>query len=57
MGAAILSSSLGVGWNFYLFAVPGLVGAGLAALVPMIRSSTVPAVVAAEGMGVTQPAL
>jgi AAHS family benzoate transporter-like MFS transporter len=57
MGAAILSSSLDVGWNFYLFAIPGLVGAGLAALVPVIRSSAAPAEVApAEGMGVTQPA-
>jgi AAHS family benzoate transporter-like MFS transporter len=42
MGAAILSSSLGVGWNFYLFAIPGLAGAGLAALVPVIRSGTAP---------------
>jgi MFS family permease len=33
-GAAILSSGLGVEWNFYLFAVPGVVGAALAALVP-----------------------
>jgi AAHS family benzoate transporter-like MFS transporter len=34
MGAAILSSQLGVQWNFYLFAVPGVLGAMLAALVP-----------------------
>jgi MFS transporter, AAHS family, benzoate transport protein len=38
MGAAILSSSLGVQWNFYLFAIPGILGAALAAFVPLIRS-------------------
>ncbi|MDD7938587.1 MFS transporter [Actinomycetospora lutea] len=38
LGAAILSSGLGVEWNFYLFAVPGVLGALLAAAVPAIRS-------------------
>lgn len=38
MGAAILSSQLGVAWNFYLFAVPGVLGALLAAAVPALRS-------------------
>ena len=38
MGAAILSSQLPVQWNFYLFAVPGVLGAVLAALVPAVRS-------------------
>lgn len=38
LGAAILSSGLGVAWNFYLFAIPGLVGALLALLVPTIRA-------------------
>ncbi|GAA4865746.1 MFS transporter [Actinomycetospora straminea] len=38
LGAAILSSGLGVAWNFYLFAVPGVLGALLAAAVPAIRS-------------------
>jgi AAHS family benzoate transporter-like MFS transporter len=36
MGSAILTSSLDVRWNFYLFAIPGLVGALLAACVPVI---------------------
>jgi MFS transporter, AAHS family, benzoate transport protein len=36
LGAAILSSGLGVAWNFYLFAVPGLLGAALAAAVPAV---------------------
>lgn len=55
MGGWILSSQLGVEWNFYLFAIPGLVGAVAAALVPMIRAtsgstpSAPPAPVAAEG--------
>ncbi|QYN38019.1 MFS transporter [Pseudonocardia sp. DSM 110487] len=38
LGAWILSSGLGVQWNFYLFAVPGVLGATLAALVPIIRA-------------------
>lgn len=38
LGAMILSSGLGVEWNFYLFAVPGVVGAVLAALVPVVRA-------------------
>ena len=38
MGAAILSSQLPVQWNFYLFAVPGVLGAVLAALVPAVRA-------------------
>jgi AAHS family benzoate transporter-like MFS transporter len=37
LGAAILSSQLGVEWNFVLFAVPGVLGAGLAVLVPAAR--------------------
>lgn len=40
MGAAILSSGLGVAWNFYLFAIPGVLGALLAAAVPAIRART-----------------
>lgn len=36
MGAAILSSQLPVQWNFYLFAIPGVIGAALAALVPAL---------------------
>jgi AAHS family benzoate transporter-like MFS transporter len=39
MGAWILSSGLGVQWNFYLFAVPGVLGATLAVLVPVIRAT------------------
>jgi MFS transporter, AAHS family, benzoate transport protein len=39
LGAWILSSGLGVQWNFYLFAVPGVLGATLAALVPAIRAA------------------
>jgi AAHS family benzoate transporter-like MFS transporter len=38
MGAWILSSGLSVHWNFYMFAVPGVLGAALAAFVPAIRS-------------------
>jgi AAHS family benzoate transporter-like MFS transporter len=57
LGAAILSSSLDVRWNFYLFAVPGLAGAGLAALVPLIRPSAEPLpAVPAEGIAVAEPA-
>ncbi|MDQ2738533.1 MAG: MFS transporter, partial [Actinomycetota bacterium] len=41
MGAWILSSGLGVHWNFYLFAVPGVLGAVLAALVPTARQTPV----------------
>lgn len=37
MGGWILGSHLAVEWNFYLFAVPAALGAGLAALVPAIR--------------------
>lgn len=40
VGAAILSSGLGVEWNFYLFAVPGVIGAALAALVPAAVRAT-----------------
>jgi MFS family permease len=36
-GAAILSSGLAVQWNFYLFAVPGLIGAVLVAVMPEVR--------------------
>jgi MFS transporter, AAHS family, benzoate transport protein len=36
MGSAILTSSLDVRWNFYLFAIPGLIAALLAACVPVI---------------------
>lgn len=38
MGAAILSSGAEVAWNFYVFVIPGVLGAVLAALVPVIRS-------------------
>ncbi|TGN65119.1 MFS transporter [Nocardioides eburneiflavus] len=38
MGSAILTSSLDVKWNFYLFAIPAVVGAVLAACVPVIRA-------------------
>ncbi|MBO0873154.1 MAG: MFS transporter [Pseudonocardia sp.] len=36
MGGWILGSHLAVEWNFYLFAVPAALGAGLAGLVPAI---------------------
>ena len=36
MGSAILTSSLDVKWNFYLFAIPGVIGALLALSVPVI---------------------
>jgi AAHS family benzoate transporter-like MFS transporter len=52
LGAWFLSSGLGVQWNFYLFAVPGVLGASLAALVPVIRaarSTAAPAEPAADG--------
>ncbi|RVX38514.1 AAHS family benzoate transporter-like MFS transporter [Nonomuraea polychroma] len=39
MGGWILSSQLGVEWNFYLFAIPGLIGATAAALVPVARAA------------------
>jgi len=39
MGAWILSSGLPVQWNFYLFAVPGVLGAVVAAGVPKLRAS------------------
>ncbi|MDL4813275.1 MFS transporter [Actinomadura opuntiae] len=37
-GGWILSSGLSIEWNFYLFAVPGLLGAALAAVVPALRT-------------------
>ncbi|WP_206061207.1 MFS transporter [Nonomuraea basaltis] len=39
MGGWILSSQLGVEWNFYLFAIPGLIGATAVALVPLVRAA------------------
>lgn len=51
MGGWILSSQLGVEWNFYLFAIPGLVGAAAAALVPMVRAARGSARVATEAAG------
>lgn len=39
MGGAILTSSLDVSWNFYLFAIPGVIGAVLAACVPQLTRS------------------
>jgi MFS transporter, AAHS family, benzoate transport protein len=48
MGAAILSSQLPVQWNFYLFAVPGVLGAVLAALVPVVRARRPVTTAAAE---------
>jgi MFS transporter, AAHS family, benzoate transport protein len=44
MGGAILTSGLSVEWNFYLFAIPGVVGAVLAGLVPVIAARRTPAV-------------
>lgn len=38
IGGAVLASSMGVAWNFYVFAIPGVVGAALAALVPVIAA-------------------
>jgi MFS transporter, AAHS family, benzoate transport protein len=35
LGALTLASGLGVAWNFYLFVVPGVIGAALAAAVPV----------------------
>ncbi|MFG1687852.1 MFS transporter [Nonomuraea sp. NPDC049269] len=51
MGGWILSSQLGVEWNFYLFAIPGLVGATAAALVPLIRVARGSAQAVPEGAG------
>ncbi|MGN9842610.1 MFS transporter [Nonomuraea sp. H19] len=51
MGGWILSSQLGVEWNFYLFAIPGLVGATAAALIPLARTARGTAQVAPEGAG------
>lgn len=41
LGGWILSSQLDPRWNFYLFAIPGVVGAVLAACVPVIRRRSV----------------
>lgn len=38
LGGLILSSELGVQWAFYAFAVPGVLGAVLAVLVPVVRA-------------------
>ncbi|MFC9424332.1 MFS transporter [Streptomyces sp. NPDC056987] len=38
LGGWILSCGLDARWNFYLFAVPGVIGAVLAACVPAVRS-------------------
>ncbi|WP_188189830.1 MFS transporter [Nonomuraea sp. SYSU D8015] len=51
MGGWILSSQVDVEWNFYLFAIPGLIGATAAALVPVVRAARATAPVAAEGTG------
>lgn len=40
LGGLILSSQLDARWNFYLFAIPGIVGALLAACVPVVRQRT-----------------
>ena len=40
LAGAVVLSSLDVRWNFYLFAIPGLVGAVLAALVPVVRGAS-----------------
>ena len=55
MGAWILSSGLSVQWNFYLFAVPGVLGAAIAALVPAIRAARQPEV-AADAASTERPA-
>ncbi|NUP03968.1 MAG: MFS transporter [Nonomuraea sp.] len=39
-GGWIMSAQVPVEWNFYLFAVPGLLGAVLAAAVPLLRKSS-----------------
>jgi AAHS family benzoate transporter-like MFS transporter len=39
MGGWILAGQLDVQWNFYLFAVPGVIGAIAAALLPPVRSA------------------
>lgn len=39
LGGWILASQLEMRWNFYLFAIPGVVGAIAAALTPTIRPS------------------
>ncbi|MFI6366331.1 MFS transporter [Nocardia sp. NPDC050630] len=41
LGGVILSSQLDARWNFYLFAIPGVLGAVLAACVPAIRRRSV----------------
>lgn len=41
LGGWILSSSLDARWNFYLFAIPGVIGAVLAMCVPAIRRKSV----------------
>jgi AAHS family benzoate transporter-like MFS transporter len=41
MGGWILSSHLDPRWNFYLFAIPGVIGAVLAVCVPRIRTQSV----------------
>ncbi|WP_262699539.1 MULTISPECIES: MFS transporter [Streptomyces] len=43
IGGWVLSSDLTVEWNFYLFAIPGVLGAALAALVPLARADRSPA--------------
>jgi MFS transporter, AAHS family, benzoate transport protein len=37
LGAFVLASSLPMRWNFWAFAIPGLIGAAAAVLVPMAR--------------------
>ena len=49
-GGWILGSQLDVQWNFYLFALPGVVGAIAAALMPAIRP---PAPVSSPGLSST----
>ncbi|WP_375000837.1 MFS transporter [Aeromicrobium sp. CTD01-1L150] len=42
LGAWVLASSLPTAWNFYAFAVPALVGATAALLVPRVKSEPAP---------------
>ncbi|PWJ52903.1 MFS transporter, AAHS family, benzoate transport protein [Quadrisphaera granulorum] len=60
IGGAVLASSLGVAFNFYVFAIPGVIGAALAAAVPVIRARRATQQhttgSASDGVSVTAPA-
>lgn len=53
VGGAILGSSLGAEWNFYLFAAVGLAGSVFALLLPLTPAARAARSSSARGSGAT----